>query len=282
VTSTTKASSTTGSACEHTLVVARQQRAVDTERKPDTGRGGPSERFDEPVVASTAAECVLCGVERAALDLEDRSPVVVEAANEFRLDRERDVEGPKPREHRGEVSGRVVAVEVGDLRCGGDVRLVGVTLRVEYPQWVAHQGGTALFAQRIARGGEVVAQGLDVAATVVGLAETVDEQRDLAQAEPGEEFPGECDHLDVEVRVVGAEDFHTDLVELAVAPALWFLVAEVRPGVEDLPRCGRPVLGEGTTDAGGHLRAQRDVPVALVDEVVHLLGDDRRWRHRCA
>ena len=55
---------------EHALVVAGEQGAVDTEGEPDAGRGRPTERLDEAVVAPTTTERVLGGVERAALELE--------------------------------------------------------------------------------------------------------------------------------------------------------------------------------------------------------------------
>ena len=56
------------------------------------GVDGPPSVFDEAVVATAATERVLRRVERAALVLEDRAAVVVEAAHETRLDGERDVE----------------------------------------------------------------------------------------------------------------------------------------------------------------------------------------------
>ena len=89
-----------------------------------------------------------------------------------------------------------------------------------------------------------------------------------------EELPAEGDHLDVEIRIVGAEHLDTDLVELAVPAALGLLVPEVRARVPRLPRRQRMVLDERPAHAGGPLRPQRDVTVTLVDEVVHLLGDD--------
>ena len=130
-----------------------------------------------------------------------------------------------------------------------------------------------LLAEPVAGCREVRAQRLDVAGPVVGLAEAVDEERHLVQTETGVELPGERDDLDVEVRVVGAEHLDADLVELAVPAPLGLLVAEVRAGVPDLPRHRRAVLGKGPAHARGQLGPQRDVAAALVDEVVHLLGD---------
>ncbi len=130
-----------------------------------------------------------------------------------------------------------------------------------------------LLAQCIAGRDEVLAQRLDVPGSVVGFAEAVDEQCHLAEAECPVEVPRKGDHLDVEVRVVGAQHLDTDLVELPVPPALGLLVPKVRTGVEHLPRRGRSMFGERATHARRHLRTQGDVTVTLVDEVVHLLGD---------
>ena len=68
---------------EHALVVAGQQRAIEAEREADAVRRRPAERLDQAVVAPAAAERVLRRVERAALELERRVPVVVEAAHEL-------------------------------------------------------------------------------------------------------------------------------------------------------------------------------------------------------
>ena len=95
----------------------------------------------------------------------------------------------------------------------------------------------------------------------------------LPQAEGRVELPAERDDLDVEVRVVGAEHLDAHLVELAIPATLRLLVAELRARVPDLPRRGRAVLHERPAHRGGELGPQRDVPAALVDEVVHLLGD---------
>ena len=172
----------------------------------------------------------------------------------------------------GEVRRRRVAPVVGDRRRAGDHRLVGLALGVEYPQRVAIERRPALLGERVAGGEEVRPEGFDVGRPLVGLPEAVDDQLDLPEAEAAVELPRQGDDLDVELRVVDPEDLDAHLVELAVPAALGLLVAEVRPGVEHLPRGGRSMLGERAAHAGRHLGAQRDVAVALVDEVVHLLG----------
>ena len=257
---------------EHALVVAGQQRAVDTEREPDARRRRSAEVLHEAVVATASTERVLRRVECSALVLEDRTAVVVEATHEPRFDGERDAERRQPALHDGEVLGGGVGVEVGDAGGGGDRRAVVRALGVEDAKRVA--------CQRLATLGrqigllEVRTEGSDIAGPVVGLPEAVHDEGDPAQAQALEELPAEGDHLDVEVRIVGAEHLDTDLVELAVPAALGLLVPEVRTRVPRLPGRQRMVLDERPAHAGGPLRPQRDVAVALVDEVVHLLGDD--------
>ena len=168
MTSTTNTSSATGCGGEDAFVVAGEQRPIDAEREPDTRGRRAAERFDEAVVAAAAAEGVLRRVEGAALELEDGAAVVVEAAHQLRFDRERNVERPQAGEHRLEVRGGVVAVELGDLRRGGDVRLVDLALRVEHPERIAFERRPALLAQRVAALREVLAERVDVAARSSG------------------------------------------------------------------------------------------------------------------
>ena len=63
----------------------------------------------------------------------------------------------------------------------------------------------AALGQRVEIGLEVRAQRVDVAPSLVGLGERVDEQGHLAQSEPLQEPPAERDDLDIGVRIVGAD-----------------------------------------------------------------------------
>src|SRR3546814_7378950 len=71
-------------------------------------------------------------------------------------------------------------------------------------------------------------------------------------------------------------DLHADLVELPLPPLLRTLVAEHRPGIEQLQRevLAETAGNEGTGDTRGPLRPQRDRVAAAILERVHLLGDD--------
>jgi hypothetical protein len=109
---------------EHAFVVARQQRAVEAEREADASGGRATERLDEAVVATAAAERVLRRVQGAALELERGVAVVVETAHELGIDGERDAERREPGLDGSEVCRRLGAVELGDLRCSGDERSI--------------------------------------------------------------------------------------------------------------------------------------------------------------
>ncbi len=87
----------------------------------------------------------------------------------------------------------------------------------------------------------------------------------------------EGDNLRVERRIAAAEGFHVDLLELAEPSRLRLLVAKHRTREPDLQRqltLPEPVLGDGPHDARGGLGPQRQRPVTLVPEGVHLLRDD--------
>ena len=120
VVSTTNTSTRAVGRREHTLVVAGEQRAVEAEREADARRRRTAERLDQAVVATAAAERVLRRVERAALVLERRVPVVVEAAHEPRVDRERDAEVGQPCCTAVEVGGGVRRCRTRRSRRGGD------------------------------------------------------------------------------------------------------------------------------------------------------------------
>ena len=134
--------------CEHAFVVAGDQRSVEAQGEADAVGGRATQRLDQAVVAAAAAQCVLRRVERAALILEGRVPVVVEPAHQLGVDRERDAERGEPGLHRGEVGGGAVAVELGEARCAGDQRSILRPLRVEHSQRVLLHRRPALVAER--------------------------------------------------------------------------------------------------------------------------------------
>jgi hypothetical protein len=95
-----------------------------------------TERLDETVVSASAAQCVLGGVERAALKFERRVPVVVEAAHQRLVDRERDADCGETRLNTFEVRGGGGAVELGNARCCSDDLGIPGPFRIEHSQCV--------------------------------------------------------------------------------------------------------------------------------------------------
>ncbi len=105
-------------------------------------------------------------------------------------------------------------------------------------------------------------------------AHEVEDEPPLLQPECPQVVVAEGDDLDVDIGVGAADGLDADLVVLAQSAGLGSLVAEGGGGVPDLPGRVRMVLDEGPGHRRGALGAQRDVTVALVVEVVHLLGHD--------
>ena len=147
-------------------------------------------------------------------------------------------------------------------------------LAVEHPQRVLQVAGPVRGAQLVGPLGQEGAEERHVAGLADAVAHGVQLERDLAQAEPGEEVVGEGDHLDVEVGVGRPERLHPQLVVLAVAAVLGVLVPERRRHVPGLPRRHRVVLHVGPGDGGGALGPQRHQLAVAVLEDVHLLADD--------
>ena len=99
-----------------------------------------------------------------------------------------------------------------------------------------------------------------------------DEEIVLRQAERAEKVDGQRDHLRVGGGGGFADEVAVELGELAQPPLLLFLVAEETGDGKPLDRFAEiPVpRGDHARHGGGHLGAQRDLALALVDEVEKL------------
>ena len=84
--------------------------------------------------------------------------------------------------HSGEVSCRVVAVEVGDAWCAGDDLRVTRTLRIEHTQRVLVERRLALGDNSARCDSKYSRQRGDVPRPIIWLAQRVEPQRDLAQS----------------------------------------------------------------------------------------------------
>ncbi len=187
---------------------------------------------------------------------------------------ERDAEGGEPGLDPLEVGQRRRVEQLADARRVGDDRRGLRPLGVEHPEGVAVDLVAVLGGQVAGAVAQPRAQRVGERDPVRRAAHRVERQAPAAQPEGVQIGGAERDHLDVDVGVGGPDDLDVDLMVLADAPGLGPLVAERGGDAPHLPRRRRPVLDVGPGDRGGGLGPQRQVAVALVAEVVHLLADD--------
>src|SRR5487761_794535 len=125
--------------------------------------------------------------------------------------------------------------------------------------------------------GKILRQRLAVGLAASGVAERIDLKfHSVEQSERVQSLGAQRDYLDVALRLLHADQFDADLVELAEPALLRALVAEHRAGIEKAQRQAlRQTVGNHRPHyAGGILGSQRDVLTALVVEGVHLLHHD--------
>ena len=120
-------------------------------------------------------------------------------------------------------------------------------------------------------------QPLHVGGPAVCIADRVQEQLVLGDADGPEQFRIELDHLRVDDRVAASDHLERQLVVLAVAaPAGAAVAIHRREGVEldRLRLLEETVLHVGACDRGGALRTKRQRAIAPVGKGVHLLVHD--------
>ncbi len=109
------------------------------------------------------------------------------------------------------------------------------------------------------------------------VANAVDLQAQVAQAELGIQSPLQGDELRVDGRIHFADGLEVDLVEFAEAALLRLVIPErvqQHEQLDGLWSTGHAALQVGAHDAGGRLGPQRHAVAALVEKGVHLLLDD--------
>ena len=137
---------------------------------------------------------------------------------------------------------------------------------------VAHVG-----AQALGVGAQVGGQALAVLRARVEAAQRAEAQPQAPDVELAQQRVQQHDRLGVDGGVVGADRLGPELPELAEAPGLRLLLAEVAAQVPELHRLGElvhAVLEVGAAHRRGALGAQRQRAPAGVLEGVHLLLDD--------
>ena len=118
---------------------------------------------------------------------------------------------------------------------------------------------------------------LDVGRTAVLVADRVQLEHVIGDADAAQKLRVELNHLRVDRRVIGADRLDRELPVLAVAPALRPVVPPHRPDRVQLLRLGlalQAVLHVRSADRRRCFRAQRQGSVASVGERVRLLLHD--------
>ena len=255
-----------------------EQEPLDARAEADARRRRPADRLDQAVVAAAAADRVL-RADRRVLELEGRPRVVVEAAYEGRRELVGDAHRVQVLANGREVLTAGVAQRLADRRRAAEKLLHALVLHVEDAQ----RRGRALRARLGVELGLVLVEPggepLDVRRPAVGVADRVEVEHAVPDAEPVGQRRVELDDLGVDRRVVGADRLDRELPVLAVPALLRAVVPPHRADRVELLRLRlavQAVLEVGARDRRGRLRSQRERAAASVLERVRLLLDDVR------
>jgi hypothetical protein len=257
-------------------VVERQEEPLEARAEADARGRRPAELLDQAVVATTARNRARRAFLRAD-ELPGRARVVVEAADEGRHELVPDAIAVEQRADGGEVLAAVVAQPIADLRRLLEHRADGRRLGGEIVER-AQRAACRLLARVVVEValvlGEPAAQLLEIRGAARSVADRVELEAVLADAEVPEQRVVEVDDLGVDRRVVGADRLDRQLPVLAEASPLRPAVAEHRPDRVELLRLRlavEPVLEVGTANRRGGFRAESERAAAAVLERVHLL-----------
>ena len=172
---------------------------------------------------------------------------------------------------------RLFAQVVQQARGGVDHLLHRRVLGVQDAQRIAVQAALGFGVQDVFVFFQIHDQVGAVAVALFGIADRVQFETHVLQAQVIPQAARHHDHLGVDVRAREADRFGAELEELAVAAALRTLVAEHRALVPQAARAvvDQVVLEHGAHDAGRAFRTQGQlVAVHRVFEGIHLLLDD--------
>ena len=178
-------------------------------------------------------------------------------------------------EHGVEVGLAVRAFVLEDDGGGRSELLAGGDFAVQHAQGIGFHAALAVGAELVLiEGGKPVMQGLAVLRAAGSTAEGVDLQGEVLQAQLAKEFHHHADDLGVGFRLLGAEAFAVDLMELAHTALLGTFVTEHGADGEELAHgfAGvHTVFDVGAHDACRGFRAQGHGAALAVLYAVHFL-----------
>ena len=246
-------------------------------RKADRRRGIATELRDQAVVTTARAHGIL-RTERVGDPLEHGARVVVETADQPRVDCVRNADRIEQSAKAFEVRTRRLVEIVGEQWSTGDQRLHCRVLAVEDAQRVTLEPALTVSIERVVMCAKVLGQPRPIFATRLRSTERVELQAHAADAQAAPERRRECDEFRIDVRALEADGLDVDLMKLAETALLRFFVPEHRPDAPHLvASTAQHAVGDDRTDhASGRLGTQGQTFSTLVLEAVHLLLNDVR------
>jgi hypothetical protein len=274
------------------LIPQRQDQPIQPDPEADGRGGAAAQQLHQAVVPPTAADRLLLALAALDIELERRARVVVEPADEARLETVGHAQRIEMRPDGGEMGRAGVAQAIGDARRPGVDRRHGHVVRVQEPQHVPLQPVALELGQLVDPPAVVRRQLLDIGGAAGRVADRVEEHLDAAQACIGVEPRRQLDDLGIHGRTRIADGLDVELPELAVAAGLWAVVPEHRADLVDpdglRPRL-HPVLDICAHDPCRRLRPERprfgllaardDPEQLLLDDVGHLADAALEHRH---
>ena len=260
--STAKKTSIVGLLGLDTLLLQRENEAIDAARDSDRRRRRAADLLDQVVVATAAGQREL-RAERIGHELERRARVVVEPADEGRHEPVLDPVGVQVAADRVEVRLALVAQRLADLRSLREraldlLRLLGqVVEHAQRARLALRERVLVEFPRVLVEPG---IQLLEIRGPAVSVADRVQLEPGASDPEASQELVEELDHLRIDGGVVGAHRLDVELPELAVLPTLGRRVAIDRADEERLHRLRlavEAVLDVRARDRRGRLRPQR-------------------------
>ncbi len=252
----------------------QQPQPLHAHGETDARRRLAAELADQPIVAATGADGTL-GAELVGDPLEYRAAVIVQPAHQLRIDLIGDADGIESRLESFEMSARLLVEEIGERRRIRQQCLGLRILAVEDAQRVGCQAPLAVFVELVETLLQVGNQRVAIDRTGFAGAQAVQLQgHRIGHAQLFPEARGKHDQLRVDIRPGLVEDFHTDLVKLAVTALLRLLVAKHRAGVPKLLHLAttrQAMFQNGAHTTGGAFGTQREGFLIAVQEGVHLL-----------
>ena len=254
----------------------QQHQPFQPHGKAECWRMRAADFFHKAVVAAAAADGAL-GADLGGNKFEDGTSVIIEAADDGRVYRERNPHGAQEGLYLFKVGAAVVAQIIEHL--GRVLRDRGAdgAFAVENAHRVAVEPLLTRPAELILAALKVIMQRLVILLAAVLAADRIELQLEIVHAEEREQLVREGDRLGVCRGRRRAEAFDAELMELAQAARLRLLVAVAARQIAKLLRHRliiQAVLEEGAHNARRPLGAQRDRAVALVEKGVHLFLDD--------